>query len=111
MTTNIRENSNIHKIKINSIKEFIAGFFTSLFLTSIIILIFLGGFFKCGFRCMPTEAQNQLSMYVVKALILALSVSIIYILWKDFDENIVAFPLIVFKRFFYGQINIKDTLK
>ncbi|MEM3609516.1 MAG: hypothetical protein QXO21_05495 [Candidatus Anstonellales archaeon] len=103
--------NNMENLRINCIKEFIAGFFTSLFITSIIILIFLGGFFKCGFRCLPTESQNQLSMYAVKALILAISVSILYILWKEFDETIVAFPLIVFKRFFYGQINIKQTFK
>lgn len=98
-------------MKVNVFKEFLAGFFTTFFIASVVFLAISGGMFKCGFTCVAGEKSMPLTGYVFKSVVLAACVGLLYLLWRNFDQNIIAFPLLVFNKLFMGELSIIQTIK
>lgn len=97
-------------MKVNIFKEFLAGFFTTFFLSAVFILVISGGMFMCGFTCTSVNPEH-ISTYLIKALIVSSAVALLYVLWKEFDPEIVVFPILLFNEYFHGNLSFKGTVK
>ena len=98
-------------MRINILKEFLAGFITTFVLVSVILFVISSGNFKCTFKCYPFDLVYASSKFILQAVILSATDTAMYLIWRQFDPEVIAFPLLTFSRLFNKELDKINALK